>query len=230
MQTLKSCEIQDLYKHLCYKDLQDYIRKDGLYDTLKGLCDTELDKIKNVLGITSVYVEKVLREYSPNAIANGTVTAALREKADKKDLHSVAFSGDYRELINKPCELPNPEELVIDLTGDGTGNVLYKGDRGVRINLFEWLDNYLVEHINDYVTPTECDCPIKGIKVNNVEQPIDDCGIVNITINSPNMSNYYNKAEVDTFITTLNGEITSLKARVTQLEQQINGGGGNVNP
>jgi len=44
------------------------------------------------------------------------------------------------------------------------------------------------------------------------------------------MSNYYNKAEVDTFITTLNGEITSLKARVTQLEQQINGGGGNVNP
>ena len=56
MQTLKSCEIQDLYKHVCYKDLQDYIRKDGLYDTLKGLCDTELDKIKNVLGIASVYV------------------------------------------------------------------------------------------------------------------------------------------------------------------------------
>lgn len=224
MQTLKSCEITDLYKHVCFKDLQDYIRKDQLYETLKGLCDTELDKIKAVLGVTSVYVEKVLREYSPNAIANGTVTAALREKANIDDLHPVAFSGNYKDLKETPCELPNPHGLALDLDGDGStaGTTVYTGHTDVRINLQEWLANNVSKYIPE-VQP-ECDCPIKSISVNNVEQSIDDCGNVNIVV-PIDLSNYYDKTQVDNRIADLQAQIDSLSARVSRLEQ-----GEGVNP
>ena len=220
MQTLKSCEIQDLYKHVCYKDLQDYIRKDQLYETLNGLCDTELEKIKNVLGVTSVYVEKVLREYSPNAIANGTVTAALREKADKKDLHSVAFSGNYRELINKPCDLPNPGTLLLKLDNQNDG-VIYKGENDVLVNLYEWLTNFLTQHIDEYVTPQPgCDCPITGITVNNVPQT-PYCGVVNLSIPLNDLDNYYDKTQIDNRVRSLQDQINTLRQSYNALEERV---------
>ena len=220
MQTLKSCEIQDLYKHVCYKDLQDYIRKDQLYETLNGLCDTELEKIKNVLGVTSVYVEKVLREYSPNAIANGTVTAALREKANIKDLHSVAFSGNYKDLKETTCELPNPGTLLLKLDNQNDG-VIYKGENDVLVNLYEWLTNFLTQHIDEYVTPQPgCDCPITGITVNNVPQT-PYCGVVNLSIPLNDLDNYYDKTQIDNRVRSLQDQINTLRQSYNALEERV---------
>lgn len=221
MQTLKSCEIQDLYKHVCYKDLQDYIRKDELYDTLNGLCDTELEKIKNVLGITSVYVEKVLREYSPNAIANGTVTAALRNKVEKSELAKVALSGNFWDLVEKPCELPNPGTLLLKLDNQNDG-VIYKGENDVLVNLYEWLTNFLTQHINEYVTPQpECDCPVKGITVNNVPQIPDDCDVVNLSIPLNDLDNYYDQTQIDNRVRFLQDQINTLRQSYNALEERV---------
>lgn len=219
MQTLKSCEIQDLYKHVCYKDLQDYIRKDELYDTLNGLCDTELEKIKNVLGITSVYVEKVLREYSPNAIANGTVTAALRNKVEKSELAKVALSGNFQDLVGKPCELPNPEGLlIIDLQNT---EKLYNGSCPVRVDLYNQLVEHLTQHITDYLPEQPgCDCPITGITVNNVPQT-PDCGIVNLSIPLNDLDNYYDKTQIDNRVRSLQDQINALRQSYNALEERV---------
>ena len=208
METLKSCEIADQYKHVCFKDLENYIRKDQLASTLSGLCQIELDKIKNILGINSVYVDKVLREYSPNAIANGTVTAALRHKADINALSKVAFTGKHDDLEGSPCTLPNPDCLLIE---SGAGLQHYDGSEPVKIvipvvpeNLTETLQELQVaiENIND-----ECINKIEHILVNNVEVPID-CKTVNITIPElPSFDQYALVGDVNTELDILRGKI-----------------------
>lgn len=169
MQTLQSCEIQDLYKHVCFKDLENYIRKDGLYDTLKGLCQIELDKIKAVLGINSVYVDKVLREYSPNAIANGVVTAALRAKADIEALSQVAFTGNYNDLLNTPCTMPNPYGLFIKM---GTEKEWYYDGGDVKeIQLFcdeltLYIQEIVTEALENVVLPEGYENKIETASIN----------------------------------------------------------------
>lgn len=220
MRTLKSCEIQDAYKHVCFKDLEDYIRKDGLYDTLKGLCQIELDKIKSVLGINSVYVDKVLKEYSPNAIANGTVTAALREKVSRTELAQVAFSGDYNDLIHKPCHLPNPCGLmVVGLDG----SQFYDGGEPVKINIPTDLSQLTDETglLSSQVDLTPYENVIESISVNGVKVNPDECKNVNIQIEQPNLNNYVTKQQYDSDMQALNNTINNLRNALQDLEARL---------
>ncbi len=220
MSTLKSCEISDLYKHVCFKDLEDYIRKDGLYDTLKGLCQIELDKIKSVLGINSVYVDKVLREYSPNAIANGVVTAALREKADKNELARVAFSGSHNDLSDKPCYLPNPCGVMFNGLD---GRQFYDGAEAVTVNiptdLSQLSDNEGL--LSSQADLTEYENKIESISVNGVVIAPDECKNVDIEITPPSLNNYVLKSDYNPTIQELQRLIDSLTTRVERLESRI---------
>jgi hypothetical protein len=46
MQTIKTCNLSDEYKHVCFKDLEDYIAIDKFVDVLNGYSDLELAKIR----------------------------------------------------------------------------------------------------------------------------------------------------------------------------------------
>ena len=43
MTTLKSCSIDDQYKHVSFKDLDGYLRKD---DYLSGYCEAEKELVR----------------------------------------------------------------------------------------------------------------------------------------------------------------------------------------
>ena len=61
----------------------------------------------NILGVTgdyegSIVIDDEMSLSSENAVQNKVITAALNEKADTSSLATVATSGDYDDLLNKP--------------------------------------------------------------------------------------------------------------------------------
>jgi len=51
--------------------------------------------------------------YSRNPVENRAIFEALASKADVDKLARVAITGYYKDLKGVPCELPNPQSLII---------------------------------------------------------------------------------------------------------------------
>lgn len=137
MQTLKTCNLDDEYKHVCFKDLEDYLKKD---DLLAGYSQLEQEKIRQNLGIVNqeISVDKELNVFSENPVQNKAVFAEFTKKADIDKLPEVALSGRYGDLKDTPCYLPNPELLVVynSVTALNTKEtVTYDGSKSVVISM-----------------------------------------------------------------------------------------------
>lgn len=239
MQTYKTCEISDEYKHVCFKDLENYITVDNFIDVLRGYSDIELEQIRKELNIPiAIKVDEELNIYSTNPVQNSTLTQVLYKKADIDKLATVSLTGNYEDLNNLPCKLPNPEPLIIK----GEGNPrLYDGTHGEIIKLptsIKDLDDW-EQYIVDYDKISSL-IKIKTIEVNNVVIAPDDCGTVNINVITKNdvktlLKDYASIGYVDSEINQLNqtllskievleNTITNLTNRVTNIENNCCGG------
>ena len=184
MQTLKSCVLTDEYKHVCFKDLEGYMNVDNFIDLLKGYCEIDLQKIKTILGIgDTIYVDKKIRDYSPNPVAGGAIAAALREKVNVDAISKVAITGEYVDLKNKPCTLPNPEVLVIEGKRNGQSKQwVYDGSEPIRV----YLPTKLSDLTNDIKMITAEDVEdmihIKTISVNGEIIKPNKCKNVDIFV------------------------------------------------
>lgn len=176
MTTLKSCSIDDQYKHVSFKDLDGYLRKD---DYLSGYCETEKELVRQNLGIETFRVDSKLSDLSTNPVQNKAITNALKEKADIDKLPKVAITGDYCDLHHKPTHLPNPEYLVIV---DANGCVGYNGEEALKIKL----PTHVSELTNDlgFLTSQSLldEGFVKGISINNGNVIFPENGIVNLNI------------------------------------------------
>jgi hypothetical protein len=177
MTTLKSCSIDDQYKHVSFKDLEGYLRKD---DYLSGYCEAEKELVRQNLGIEVYKVDSKLSDLSTNPVENKVIAKALKNKADIDKLPKVAITGNYCDLHNKPHYLPNPEFLVIV---DSNGTVGYNGEAPVKVKL----PTHMSELTNDVGYLTEETLAVnyvKGIKPNEGEDILwPEDGIITLDIN-----------------------------------------------
>lgn len=181
MQTIKTCNLSDEYKHVCFKDLEDYIAIDKFVDVLNGYSDLELAKIRQALQVpNNIKVDDVLNPYSTNPVENDVIYDALTRKADINKLARVAMTGNYEDLNNTPCKLPNPDALVIKGYGQP---IIYDGNETVVLEIptsVKDLKDWELVHI-DY-DKIKSLVPIKNIAVNNVIVPPNECGVVNLQV------------------------------------------------
>lgn len=116
---MNTCELNDDFKHVCFKDLENYVRKDSIAETLRKTPQQDILDIKHTLNVQNIRVDSEIDQFSQNPVQNKAVYCALAEKPDIIDLSKVAYSGDYRHIRNTPTALPNPSALIIQYT-DGT--------------------------------------------------------------------------------------------------------------
>lgn len=178
MKTLKSCSIDDQYKHVSFKDLEGYLAKD---DYLSGYCEAEKELVRQNLGIETYTIDSKLSDLSTNPVENQAVAKALRHKADIDKLPKVAITGDFDDLYRKPKGIPNPEFLVID---GPNGTVGYNGSAPVKVEI----PTNLSELVNDvgYLTDESFiqQNYVKGIQVNMSDIIWPERGILHLDIPS----------------------------------------------
>lgn len=178
MTTLKSCSIDDQYKHVSFKDLEGYLRKDNY---LAGYCEAEKELVRQNLGIETYKVDSKLSDLSTNPVENRVVSNALKFKADIDKLPKVALTGNYCDLLHKPVYMPNPEYLVIV---DSNGTVGYNGEAPVKVKI----PTHMSELTNDggYLTQAELDngLYVRGVKMSTYDPDIiyPEDGIVTLNI------------------------------------------------
>lgn len=182
MQTTTTCSLNDDYKHVCFKDLENYLKKDSL---LSGYSSLEQEKIRQNLGITNwdqVEFDPKLSIYSENAVKNKVITEALSKKIDINKLADVAITGNYKDLLNKPCQLPNPEILLFK-GGLDAKNTVYDGSENVIVNLPSKVSDFPdAEDFKPNYATIESMIPIKQISVNDVILKISTDKIANIIV------------------------------------------------
>ena len=163
MDTIKTCNLDNDKKHVCFKDLKDYWRKDEYFENLNEL---ERAQIKANLGFApeTQQVDVDLSKVSKNPVQNRVITQALENKADIKALAKVGITGQYKDIKNAPCELPNPEGILFNLGPDS--QVYYDGTEGVVLNLKTKLSQF--ENDEEFATKEDIEdaISIKQIKVN----------------------------------------------------------------
>lgn len=178
MTTLKSCSIDDQYKHVSFKDLEGYLAKD---DYLSGYCETEKELVRQNLGIETYTIDSKLSDLSTNPVENQAVAKALRHKADIDKLPKVAITGDFDDLYRKPKGIPNPEFLVIN---GPNGTVGYNGSAPVKVEI----PTNVSELVNDigYLTDESFiqENYVKGIQVNMSDIIWPEQGIIHLDIPS----------------------------------------------
>lgn len=131
---MNTCELNDAFKHVCFKDLENYVKKDSIAETLRKTPQQDILDIKHTLNIQNIRVDSEIDQFSQNPVQNKAVYCALAEKPNITDLSKAAYSGDYRHIKNTPMSLPNPSALIIQYT-DGTD--VYTGDTS-NIILIPW--------------------------------------------------------------------------------------------
>jgi hypothetical protein len=178
MKTLKSCSIDDQYKHVSFKDLEGYLAKD---DYMSGYCEAEKELIRKNLGIETYQIDSRLSDLSANPVENQAITKALSRKADIDKLPKVAITGDFEDLCGKPKGIPNPEFLVID---GPNGTVGYNGSAPVKVEI----PTHISELVNDvgYLTDETFvqQNYVKGIQVNMSDIIWPEQGIIHLDIPS----------------------------------------------
>lgn len=212
MQTLKTCSLTDDYKHVCFKDLDCYVRKD---DLLAGYSSLEQEKIRKNLGIINqdIQIDRELNIYSENPLQNKVVYNALNQKVNIDSLADVAITGEYRDIKHKPCELPNPEVLVVK---SATKNYVYDGKDPVAIELPTSIKDFpdYVDYVIDWQRVEDM-VPIKTISVNGKIISPDNCKNVDITVPTKvselqNDSDFATNALVDSKIFKAQTDVNSL--------------------
>ena len=212
MQTLKTCSLTDDYKHVCFKDLDCYVRKD---DLLAGYSSLEQEKIRKNLGIINqdIQIDRELNIYSENPLQNKVVYNALNQKVNIDSLADVAITGEYRDIKHKPCELPNPEVLVVK---SATKNYVYDGKDPVAIELPTSIKDFpdYVDYVIDWQRVEDM-VPIKTISVNGKIISPDNCKNVDITVPTKvselqNDSDFATNALVDSKIFKARTDVNSL--------------------
>ena len=142
MQTIKTCTLDNDKQHVCFKDLENYWKKDEYFE---GLSQAEMAQIRQNLGLpTDVTIDSSLDTKSKNPVQNRVITAQLNKKIDVDQLSKVGITGQYVDLRNKPCNLPNPCGLLIEglnTLGEAT-QWYYDGNEQVRVNLNTKLSNF----------------------------------------------------------------------------------------
>lgn len=176
MQTIKSCTLDNGKRHVCFDDLNNYWRKD---EYLTGLNDIEKAQLKQNLDIQDTpHIDGYLDKLSKNPVQNRVISLALDKKLDIDQSAKVALTGQYSDLKNTPCTLPNPQGLVIM----GNNPQFYDGTERVTIDIPTKVSD--LEQDIDYVD--ECKVkeliPIHGIRVNDTEARIDFEKVINIKV------------------------------------------------
>lgn len=169
MDTIKTCNLDNDKKHVCFKDLKDFWRKDEYFD---GLNELEKERIRQNLNLPAERpVDADLSKISKNPVQNRIVTQALERKVDVNALSKVGITGQYKDLKEAPCELPNPEGILFNLGPDS--QVYYDGTEGVVLNLKTKLSQF--ENDKNFATKKDIEdaISIRGVKVNGVIQT--DC-------------------------------------------------------
>lgn len=236
MQTYRTNTYDDDYRHVCARDLDNYVQKNELVYQLEQSSDIEKEHIKAWLDIPEdSKVDHYLDPRSYNAVDNRSVSEALMGKVDKDRLAKVAVTGSYYHLKDAPQELPNPEVLVIK---DQNGHpFVYDGSRSTIVEMptsitdfKDWKQYYIpIQDIENLI-------PIKHIYINGKEIFPDDCKQVLIqTITSDDVEEklkyYESKAEFqqekNDLIHRINNKVekadfNSLNSKVNTLERSQN--------
>ena len=187
MQSVKCCNLDEQYKSVCFKDLEDYQKK---YDYMAGYSELEQEQIRKNLGIVDPScVDPYLSPTSKNPVENNVIFTALLGKIDIDKVSKVAFTGNYEDLGNKPMFLPNPKALIIKGKND-TGlddQWVYDGSYPTVVNLPTKVSQ--LENDKGFVKLNEVDeqIPVKTISVNHEIIVPDSKQNVNITI--PTLAN-----------------------------------------
>lgn len=187
MQSVKCCDLDEQYKSVCFKDLEEYQKK---YDYMAGYSELEQEQIRKNLGIKDPgCVDPYLSPTSKNPVENNIIFAALLGKIDIDKVSKVTFTGNYEDLCNKPMFLPNPNPLTIKGKNHlGIDDqLIYDGSYPVMVNLPTKVSQ--LENDKGFVKLTDVDnqIPIKTISVNH-EIVLPD-GTQNVNIDIPNLAN-----------------------------------------
>lgn len=86
----------------------------------KNEADRAKEEADRAAAIAGIDIDSELSETSANPVQNKVITAALKDIDISDKLETVAFSGSYNDLLNKPQSLKNPKSLTF--TGAVTGN------------------------------------------------------------------------------------------------------------
>lgn len=166
MQTIKTCSLDNGKQHVCFDDLKNYWKKDEFFE---GLNPAETAQIRQNLGMpVNMSVDSSLDIQSKNPVQNRIITKYLQNKPDINSLAKVALTGQYSDLRNKPCTLPNPTSILINgLDSQGKASQWrYDGEESVYVDLNTKLSNF--ENDNNFVDKDALNTAItlKGIIVN----------------------------------------------------------------
>lgn len=186
-QSVKCCSLDEQYKSVCFKDLEDYQKK---YDYMEGYSELEQELIRKNLGIKDLRcIDPYLSPTSKNPVENNVVFAALQGKIDIEKVSKVSFTGNYEDLCNKPMFLPNPKALIIKGKNDNgiDDQWVYDGSYPSVVNLPTKMSQ--LENDKGFVKFGEVDnfVPIKSISVNH-EVIIPDY-TKNVNIDIPSVAN-----------------------------------------
>lgn len=180
MDTIKTCTLDDSKRHVCFADLDQYWRKD---EYLSGLNDIEKFQIKQNLGIVDndLQVDSYIDKTSKFPVQNRAIAHALDKKADINALSRLAITGQYADLKNAPCNLPNPEGLIFNTN---QGSWFYDGTDRIEIEFPTKLSEF--ENDSLYIDRDFFfdNVKIDGIRVNGTEVQPDFTKVVDITIPS----------------------------------------------
>ena len=124
----------DDYKHVCWKDLKQYLNVSNFLLFLKTSSKLYIQELRAVLGIKDITVDKNLNDKSTNPVENKAITCKLNNKVDKSELNRAAFTGSYKDLSSVPTSIPNPYGLILkDI--NSSKQTYYDGTKPVEIEI-----------------------------------------------------------------------------------------------
>lgn len=180
MITVNSCVVDDSKRHVCLEDLKQYWRKNEYFE---GLTDPEKFRIKQNLGIidNDIEIDNHLDKHSKFPVQNRVLAIILEKKLDIDSAAKVALTGQYNDLKNTPCSLPNPEGLLIDTVN---GQFYYDGSEQVEVPTPTKLSEF--QNDTNYVNEEQLEeaIPVKTVSVNGVQQHIGITKNVDIKVPS----------------------------------------------
>lgn len=147
----------DDYKHVCWKDLKQYLNVSNFLLFLKTSSKLYIQELRAVLGIKDITVDKNLNDKSTNPVENKAITCKLNNKVDKSELNRAAFTGLYKDLNGVPESIPNPYGLILkDISS--SKQTYYDGTKPVEVEIPDSNNiNQRLDEINKSIQNTSTD-------------------------------------------------------------------------
>lgn len=105
--------------------------KDHVFDNTRHIVKEERDKWNSILQSSKEYVDSRLDDVIGDVLDDATIAELLKNKVSqnefdyfKKSLHTVAFTGDYEDMENKPTTIEHSVESENAKTIDGLSLVV----------------------------------------------------------------------------------------------------------